>query len=339
MAEPRVSVIMPAFNAASYIRHAVKSMLNQDEPSWELLILDDGSTDETLGAAKAASDGDPRVIVWSQENRGVVFTRNALLQRCRADYVAMLDADDIAHPERLAFQSAFLDARPGVVVCGTDVLQIDEEHRPIGVGRSPHQLDSHAGRVERLLEGDSSAIRQPSAMMRRQAIERAGRYVDRGVSLCEDLELMLKLSEVGEVCLCPRPLTLYRRRSDSLNLSAGDKGRDVYRDILRDAYARRGLDRHPPERRTTAEFARSERLFDWSRVALREGFLVTSRRYIRRALLDSPVSWKLWVQAAKAHLPRKVIAKKLRWERSFGIREHYRQAMQAAGLDTGGLFL
>ena len=121
-----VSVLMPAFNASPYLREAIDSILAQTYAHFELIICNDGSTDET--AAIAQSFGDSRIVVLhNQNNEGLVFTRNRLVLAAAGTYIAWMDADDIAKPQRLELQVGFLEHQ-AVDLCGTD-------HISFGVSR------------------------------------------------------------------------------------------------------------------------------------------------------------------------------------------------------------
>ncbi|WP_297848087.1 glycosyltransferase family A protein [uncultured Desulfovibrio sp.] len=114
---PRITVAMPAHNAAPYINEAVDSILGQTCRDFELLVVDDGSTDDTARRVEAYADKRLRLIRL-KSNQGRAAARNAALDEARGAYLAWMDADDMAMPRRLEKQAAFLDARPDVDVCG-----------------------------------------------------------------------------------------------------------------------------------------------------------------------------------------------------------------------------
>ncbi len=115
-ARPRVTVVMPVYNAAPFVAAAVASVLAQSFTAFELLVLDDGSTDGSLRVLEGIRD--PRLRLVRRPHQGVVATMQAALELARADIVARADADDVCRPERLGRQVALLDARPEVAVCG-----------------------------------------------------------------------------------------------------------------------------------------------------------------------------------------------------------------------------
>src|SRR4051794_14147272 len=116
---PKVTVAIPAFNVAPYLADCLHSVLSQHYDSFEVLVLDDGSTDATWEVANQFS-GDARVRLFrSAKNRGVARTRNSLLQHARGKYIAPLDADDLMTGQRLRELASFLDRHPDIgVACG-----------------------------------------------------------------------------------------------------------------------------------------------------------------------------------------------------------------------------
>src|SRR4051812_44688990 len=136
MTSTPVSILMPAYNAERYVAEAVASVLAQTHRDFELLAIDDGSTDGTLGILQSFAATDPRVRILSHENTGMGRALNAALERCRHEWVARMDADDVMVPDRLERQLAFVAERPGLVVCSTLVRYIDEGGSVIGQNRS-----------------------------------------------------------------------------------------------------------------------------------------------------------------------------------------------------------
>lgn len=119
---PEITVAMPAYNAAAYLQEAMDSILTQTFEDFELLLVDDGSTDNTLALATAAAEADSRVrIERLPTNRGRATARNMALGRARGRFLAWMDADDIALPQRLELQHACLEAQPGTHICGAGV--------------------------------------------------------------------------------------------------------------------------------------------------------------------------------------------------------------------------
>lgn len=107
--QPLVSVIMPCYNMASYISDSIKSVISQTYPHWELLIVDDASTDNTVDIIESYSQSDPRIrCAIKKQNSGIADTRNQCIQMAQGQFLAFLDADDIWHPEKLEKQLRFM---------------------------------------------------------------------------------------------------------------------------------------------------------------------------------------------------------------------------------------
>ena len=120
---PIVTVLLPVYNGERYLREAVESILTQTLESFELLIVDDGSTDGTAAICRSFTDARVRVHRY-EENAGVIFALNAGIDLITTKYVARMDADDISLPDRLARQVAFLEARPGIAACGCWLVEL-----------------------------------------------------------------------------------------------------------------------------------------------------------------------------------------------------------------------
>jgi glycosyltransferase involved in cell wall biosynthesis len=133
---PKVTVLMPAYNAARYIDEAITSILTQTFTDFELLIINDGSTDETLDIIQ--SFNDPRIVVINQQNKGIAAALNIGLSFAQAPYIARFDADDVCYPTRLKIQYDFITTYPEYSVIGTAADYVDAEghfiftHHPVG---------------------------------------------------------------------------------------------------------------------------------------------------------------------------------------------------------------
>src|SRR5215204_3364964 len=121
---PAISVIMSAYNAGRYIGEAIDSVLKQTFTDFELIIINDGSTDDTESVVR--SFGDPRIVLVGQSNEGIAAALNTGLVRARADLVARFDADDVCYPHRLEQQYHFLRAHPEYAIVGTAADYVDK---------------------------------------------------------------------------------------------------------------------------------------------------------------------------------------------------------------------
>jgi glycosyltransferase involved in cell wall biosynthesis len=213
--KPLVSIITPAFNAGQYIEHTLESAVRQTFGNFELLIVDDGSTDNTFEIASRYAARDPRILVSRQSNRGIASARNAAMARARGRYFALLDSDDLWFPTYLADQLAILEQRPDVDVLSANALNFGGTMD----GEPLLQFVNHSviRRVSllRLVETeDSMSI---LSVFRREVPAAIGTF-DEGLRRSEDYDFWLRAAAAGfSIAINPRPLGLYRRRSDSLS--------------------------------------------------------------------------------------------------------------------------
>lgn len=124
MSPVKVTILMPAYNAATYIGEAIQSVLSQTFTDFELLIVNNGSVDDTVKKIQAFND--PRIKLIEEPQTGIAYALNKGLQQARGEYIARFDADDICAPARLAAQVNFLQTNPDHVLCGSDAEYIDE---------------------------------------------------------------------------------------------------------------------------------------------------------------------------------------------------------------------
>jgi GT2 family glycosyltransferase len=219
---PTVSVLMTTWNGAGFIANSIASVLAQDFADFELIVVDDGSTDDTPRVL--AEIGDPRLRVLRQAvNGGVVAARNAGFVAARGRYVAALDHDDLAHPERLARQVAYLDAHPAVVLLATEI-----EIEAAGRRRPPDHVPGGDPALIRWLLHVDNPLTWSSVMFRADAVRRLGAFMRPECELADDFDLYHRLLAVGEIARLNEVLTVYRwhasnttyGREDALNANA-----------------------------------------------------------------------------------------------------------------------
>ncbi|MEX0777515.1 MAG: glycosyltransferase [Phycisphaeraceae bacterium] len=234
--KPLISVVLPVYNGQRYLAAAVSSVLMQSMKDFELIVIDDGSTDGSLAILEGLARRDQRVRLVSRENRGLVATLNEGISLARAPFIARMDADDICLPQRLARQWAFLQANAAVVCVGGYYQLMDQRGRHLTTMTPP---SDHAGLERELLAGHTPLC-HPSAMMRAQAVRAVGGY-DPAMMLAEDLDLWLRLGEIGRLAVLPEPVIRYRLHGESVSEKAGLKQRQVARAAVEAAWRRRGI--------------------------------------------------------------------------------------------------
>ena len=212
-----ISVVIPAHNVEPFIRKTLLSVLDQTYRKIEVIVVDDGSTDQTAAIVRLIADNDPRVILIQTENRGVSVARNLAICRAKGAFIAPIDGDDIWHKEKLARQLATMQAsRPeiGVVYCWS--VGIDEHDRVI----LPTWNNSTAvGNVLRDIVVSGIAGNGSTPLIRRECIEAVGGY-DETLALCEDWKFYTALAGECEFAVIPEYLTGYRFRDDSASMQA-----------------------------------------------------------------------------------------------------------------------
>ena len=203
---PRISVAMSVYNNATYLPHAIESILAQTLSDFEFLIVNDGSTDESGAIIDRFARLDSRIRPIHQTNAGLITSLNAMISLAQAPLIARMDGDDIALPERFARQVKFLDAHPGIGVLGTGCTCIDELGKPSSY--KFNNVTSPQDVLDDLRNGPP--LCHPSVIMRRDAVRAVGGY-HRAYTHCEDYDLWLRLSERVDMANLPDRLLLYRQ--------------------------------------------------------------------------------------------------------------------------------
>lgn len=200
---PRVSVVMPVFNAEPYLTEAVRSILAQSLDELELVAVDDGSDDGSRGTLERLAEQDHRVrIVRGGGRLGIAAALNLGLSEARSDLVAIAHADDVALPDRLARQADFLEAERRVAVLGTALVTIDASGRRGPLLRFPTDRSVIRSTLLR-----HNCLAHPSVMLRRNAVIGVGGYRFDSV---EDYDLWLRLAERFELANLSQAHVLYR---------------------------------------------------------------------------------------------------------------------------------
>jgi glycosyltransferase involved in cell wall biosynthesis len=200
MSHPRITVLMPVYNAAKYLKESVQSILDQSFANFEFLIFNDGSTDESGAIVRQFLD--PRIKLFdSAENYGYVYHLNQGICMARGEYIARMDADDVSHPERFAKQIYFLDAHPEVGICGTCFDLIDNG-RPIILPQ-----DDAAIRISAF---SGSPFGHPTVMMRTNLLRDNNLFYDNSLVPAEDYHLWLAIAQHTKLANLPDILLHYR---------------------------------------------------------------------------------------------------------------------------------
>lgn len=242
---PQISVVMPVRDGARWLREAIASVQVQTLEDFELIIVDDGSEDETPRIIEASGRGDSRIQVLRQERRGLVPALNRGLTRARCPLVARLDADDRAHPQRLERQKQYLDGHPEIGLLGAWADQIDEQGARIGSLRPPTRPKALAELLARM-----NPMLHSSIILRASVLQKVGFYRP-AFEGAEDYDLWVRISEVTEVANLPECLLQYRVHCESVTHRARARQMFSTRLVQRSAAARQ-TNAHGPDIDVTA---------------------------------------------------------------------------------------
>ena len=220
MKKELVSVIIPAFNAASYIRQTLNSVLAQTYQALEVIVVDDGSTDSTGAIVEEFAKKDARIQLVRQCNAGVGAARNTAIGKAHGKYIAPLDADDLFFPEKLEKQVACMErwgSETGLVYCGTTVI---DEHGHFVRTNDLQTLEGRLRLAVVLRNVGSASV----PLIRATALEKVGTYLtraeQRGAQGCEDWDLHIRIAEQSGIRVVPEHLLAYRESGSSMSVDA-----------------------------------------------------------------------------------------------------------------------
>jgi glycosyltransferase involved in cell wall biosynthesis len=233
---PTISVLMSVYNGERYLAAAMDSILAQTYRDFELIVIDDGSKDASPAILQDYAKRDPRVKLTLRGNKGLTVTLNEAFAQSTGKYLARMDCDDVALPDRFARQVELLDADPDVVCAGGFFQLIDGGGRLLTTLRPPTDNDA----IQAKLLAGHNAICHPTAMIRRRAMETVGGY-DTRFKTSQDLDLWLRLGEVGKLANVPAPVLRFRLHESSVSETKREQQRQMGRLACEEAWKRRGL--------------------------------------------------------------------------------------------------
>lgn len=310
IASPQVSVIVPAYNVRSYIEQVLVSVKSQSLQGFEVLVVDDGSTDGTAEVVKPFCDRDSRFVLLQKPNGGLSSARNYGIRHARAPYIALLDGDDVYKPEKLVTHVDVLDRTPDVGVVYSASRAIREDGRPtfMSLSGKPIISDPLRALLYKNFIGHGS-----NAVFRRCIFDEVGEF-DEGLRSSEDIDFWLRIAATGRWRFqrVPQILCCYRVRPSGLSFNVAQMQRS-HEQVL-EAAARRSPEVVAPVLPTA--YAYMYRYL--ARLSLTSGDAEQARHFIDRAwsadrsiFYRDPRSLLTLVSVRLAPLSKQVIGRSL----------------------------
>ena len=210
----QLSVILPAYNVEDYIAEAMDSILTQTYTDYELIIVDDGSTDRTPEIVRDNATDKKVKVITNATNQGLTKSLNIGIAEAKGKYIARQDGDDISLPTRLAEQVAFMEANPKIALLGTDMQVLNEDKLHVKKPKNPNPT------FEDLLAHNS--VVGASVMIRKSALDEVGVFDER-FHRTEDYEMSLRMAKHFKVATLPKPLYVQRIHATSMMETVADE--------------------------------------------------------------------------------------------------------------------
>jgi glycosyltransferase involved in cell wall biosynthesis len=289
--QTEISVLMSVYNGQPFLGKAVSSILTQSFSDFDFIIVNDGSTDSSLKILQEYEVADKRVRVLNRPNTGMVGALNEGFAICQGKYIARMDADDIADPKRLERQLTYFQSHPNCVLLGGQGIYIDSDGDSVGrwiVPLSHEEIDNkHIG-------GSAGCIIHPAATFLSSAFERVGLF-DPAYPTAQDLDLWLKLAEVGRVANLPEVMVYYRLHLQNMSFRQEREQRKEVQTIVNQSRYRRGITEPiqiaDPATPSTCKRSRQEG-YVW--MAINNQFDEAARKHARKLVRQFPLAPRSW---------------------------------------------
>lgn len=287
---PKVSVVIPAYNSERFIAETLESVFNQSYQDFEVIVVDDGSSD---GTDKVISRYEGRLTYIRKKNEGISVARNTGIAQARGEYVAFIDHDDIWLPEKLKEQMALLEGNKEIYLCFSDVYIIDEKGRR---GKNVFKIcPAHSGMVFKQLLKDNF-IPVITAVIKKEVFKEIGLFNPQ-YRIAEDWDLFLRISKQYPVVFVNRPLAKYRIHSGSFSRHRNLMFAEVisimnkYTGSVDKATAR------------TVEMRKRKFQFDLGIVYLQEGMRSKARDFFLAKVREEPLPFCFYAGLLVTYLP------------------------------------
>ena len=298
------SVITPAYNAEKYIAQAIESVQAQGFDTWEMIIVDDGSTDRTREVISQYSNRDPRIRLIQNDHGGVSLARNTGVKLAKYEWIALLDADDAFCPHKMKKQLDASRKDPDVVLWGTYAYNVGEKGNVFDVNEDgPHSRDAFH-RIRKA--AGVVSLKNSSALFRASLFRTLGGF-DSQYDSTEDAELWSRMADFGTVLVIPEPLILYRFHSQSLSVRkmrfqyectrfilARNKKRQVGEDLLLNDFIAAYRSRPIVAKLVDSSIMNSNAFWRYAGIRFTNGQIPRGLGWLSIAFLTNPpmISWR-----------------------------------------------
>jgi len=307
--DPKITVLMPAYNAGSYIAEAIASVLKQSFTDFELLIVNDGSTDDTVQVIN--SFNDKRIVLISQENKGIAAALNVGLKAARAPYIARFDADDVCYPNRLKMQYEFITTYPEYSVIGSAADYMDVKGHFIFT----YHPEAHLNEEIQQLNYTVCPFIHSSVFYKKEIITNNGGYNEHAYTF-EDHFLWVNILKHEKACNLSLPLIKVRLNPNSITIDEKWRTRQ-FRDIKYTTLKTRsisaaegnklleiGQKQHSPKIREGAYYALLAKKFLWNNYQPAK-----ARENLKAVLQLNRFDWKSYALFALTFMPENFLLK------------------------------
>ncbi len=296
---PKVSVIMPVFNAADYLSEAIKSILEQTYTDWELIIINDGSTDDSEAIIRSYTDERIRYFE-NEHNMGLIATLNKGIGLCGGEFIARMDADDISMPERFRIQMKFLEKHKDYAICGGNALIINEKGEV--TGKIVNFESNEYLRINLLF---SVPFIHPSMMIKANILK--DNLFDKDYKHAEDYELWCRIAGLYKIANVPDFVLKYRWHTTNVSVVNSKTQNNVKDTIIRRELGKIGLNPSEEElrlhkisfqqydakeNRVGVSFSEYDELSDWFEKIIRAN-TDNNNKYNEKVLIA--YLWSRWI--------------------------------------------
>ena len=296
---------MPVFNSRKYLDKAIISILNQDFADFEFLIFDDGSSDGSVKRLDYFAARDLRIKVFRRSHGGLTRLLNEGIELAKGEFIARMDSDDIAVPNRFSTQLAFLEENQDYVAVGSQVMIIDPDGFPIGFTQPP--LTHEDIEQTHLQVDENTVICHPSLLARKSALLAINGYRE-SLETAEDRDLYLRLALIGKLANINQSLLKYRRHFKTVSHTKRKRQIELITLCVNEARNQRGLESQESKQISHDNPVNEVSFyFNWANRAFNSGFRKTALKLTIQSIILNPINLTFWKLLIKILLSNRAL--------------------------------